>query len=416
MCINYANKCKLIIVISLFSEIIEQSLNILHLIMNIQGILISFVFSFIQHSYQQNAKITCDSDFSCVISGVHNISELNLLGKLISSGVYVNNNEPEINISQIQAIQFVNSSFNEIPDGFFDERLFKELEEINISGVGLRKFNLKDAYIGKVYFVDIRHNSLNTIGMKGFPQRLLTKLNTIEIDNNNWKCIELLPIIVNLTLHKIFATATTDSTKLKSTNIYGIECMCGDEQQILMKLNQFIGKLDEYELKDQKLKDNLKNITEQMEKMKSRFIEGNKEISAALLVVQNMTKACTYSKTMDVINITSQDINDISDGKNKEIFDSYIFKVVDASFEDIFKGYEDISKIIKNLKKIIVETATIKAEPKMLGKIVEISLITLCFVVLAIGVFMIRTRIVRLCSTSSISQSNIVSYSALNEL
>lgn len=384
--------------------------------MNIQGILISFLLSFIQQSYQQNAKINCDSEFSCVISGVHNINQLNQLGKLISSGVYVNNNEPEIILSQIQAIQFVNSSFDEVPDGFFDERLFKELEKINISGVGLKKFNLKDAFIGKVYFVDIRHNSLNTIEMNGFTQRLSTKLNKIEIDNNNWKCIELLPIIAKLTLLNIFATASTDSTKTTSTNIYGIKCMCGDEEQMLMKLNQLIGKLDEYELKDQKLKENMRNITEQMVKMKFRFIEGNKETSAALLTIQNMTKACRFSKSMDVINITSQNIYEISDVKNKEIFDSYIFKVVDASYEDIFKGYEDISKIIKNIKKIIVETATIKAEPKMLEKIVEISFISLCFVILTIGVFMMRTRIVRLCSTPSTAQSHSVSYSTLNEL
>lgn len=375
-----------------------------------------FVFSFIQNSYQHNAKIICDSEFSCVVSGVYNTNELIQLRKMISSGVYVNYDETKINISQVKAIKFVDSSFNEVTVGFFDEQLFKELEKIDLSGVGLTKFDLQDVYVGKVDLVDIQYNNLKTIGMNETSQQHLNKVKKIDMNNNNWNCVELLLILTNLTKLMIFAPGSTDSTKINTTNIHGIKCICSDENHILMKLNQLIEKLDVYEVKDQKVKEKIQKISEQMEKMKTRFIEGNKEMSAALLVSQLKNKACNHSEILDSnMNTTSSNIKDLLDKKHSVIFDSYIFKVVDASYDDIFKGYGDILMIIRNLKQIIVDTATIKTEPQILWKILKISLISLCLVVLSTAIFMMRTRIRSLCSNST-PESNSVSYSTLNHL
>lgn len=377
------------------------------------------VFSFIQNSYQHNTKIICDSEFSCVVSGVYNTSELIQLRKMISSGVYVKFDETKINVSQIKAIKFVNSSFNEVSVGFFDERLFKELEKIDLSGVGLTKFDIQDAYVGKVLLVDIQYNNLKTIGMIESSNKTQNKVKKIDMNNNNWNCVELLLILTNLTNLKIFPSASTDSTKTNTTNIHGIKCICSDENHIIRKLNQMIEKLDAYEVKDQKIKGIIQKTSEQVEKMETRFTEVNKEMSAALLDSQQKNEACNHSETMDlIINATSDNIKDFMYKKNNFFVDSNIFKIVDASYGGIFKGYGDITMIIRNLKKIIVDTvdtAAIKTEPQLLWKVLKISLISLCLVVLSIGIFMMRTRIRSLCSNSTL-ENHSVSYSTLNHL
>ncbi|CAO1411497.1 unnamed protein product [Diamesa tonsa] len=327
---------------------------------------------------------------------------------MISSGVYVNYDETKINVSQIQVIKFVNSSFNEVPDGFFNETLFTKLKKIDLSGVGLMTLDLKDVYVGNVFIVDIRHNNLKTIGINGTSPSSNNE-NQIEIDNNNWNCVELSSIMSDLTTLEIwFSYSTTTNT----TNIHGIKCTCSDDNHILKKLNHMIGKFDDSEVKDQKIKENIQKLSEQMEKMQSRFIEVNKEMSAAIQQANQMNETCNYSTFKEP---ATSNMKDFLDKQSRVIFDSSIFKVVDSFYGEIFQGYENISMTIKNVKKTIVEIPAIKTEPHMFWKVVEIILITLFFVALPIGMYMLRKRIRSLCSKPTLEPKS-VSYLALNHL
>ncbi|CAO1411505.1 unnamed protein product [Diamesa tonsa] len=334
---------------------------------------------------------------------------------MISSGVYVNYDETRINVLQIQAIKFVNSSFNEVPDGFFNETLFTKLEKIDLSGVGLMTLDLKDVYVGNVYFVDIQHNNLKTIGINGTSPSSKNQ-NEIKINNNNWTCVELLSIMSDLATLEIWFSHSTYSTTTNTTNIHGIKCTCSDDNHILKKLNHLIGKFDDYDVKDQKTKENIQKLSEQMEKMQSRFLEENKEMSAAILVSKQTNEACKYSPFEDyIIQTKTSNMKDFLDKQSQVIFDSSIFKIVDASYGDIFQGYDDISMTVKNVKKTIVEIPAIKTEPHMFWKVVEIIVATFVFVALSIGIFKMRTQIRSLCSKPKL-EPNSVSYSALNHL
>ena len=377
------------------------------------------MFIFIQNSYQHIAKIVCDSVYSCEVSGVHNTTELKQLRNSISYGVFENYDQTTINISQIQTIKFVNSSFNEIPVGFFNESLFKELKKIDVSSVGLTKFNLKVIYVGKINFVDIQNNNLKTIEMHEISLPFSTQLINIEIDNNKWECLELSSILARLKLMNIFAHTTSDSSKTRTTNILGIKCICNNDHQNIMKLNELIDKFNENNLKDKVyIKDKIQEVSREMENMKTRFDDGSKKMKDTLLIVNDKNKACNHSEMMDLsINTTSQNIEDILVMQNQVIFDSYIFKVLDESYEDMFIGYENILKTLKYLKNIIVpKEAAVKTNPKMV-MIIKIVFIILCFVVLLIGALLARTRIRNMCSSfNSNSKSFSVSYSTLNQL
>ncbi|CAO1411442.1 unnamed protein product [Diamesa tonsa] len=270
---------------------------------------------------------------------------------MISSGVYVNYDETKINVSQIQAIKFVNSSFNVVPGGFFDETLFTKLEKIDLSGVGLMTLDLKDVYVGNVYFVDIQHNNLKTIGINGTSPSSNNQ-NQIEIDNNNWNCVELLSIMSDLATLKIKFYESTKSTTINTTNIHGIKCTCSDDNHILKKLNHLIGKFDDYDVKDQKTKENIQNI--KMEKMKSRFLEGNKEMGVEILISRQINEACNHSDATEkkILSVTSN-MKEFLDKQSQVIFDSSIFKIVDASYGEIFQGHVNNDGVKINMSQIV---------------------------------------------------------------
>ena len=298
------------------------------MIMNFQRILILILLLFIQKSYQHNATIVCDYTFSCVISGVSNTSELIQLKKIISSGVYVNhddtslfnevpfrffedslfeefeeitfgsdlNSGKQINISQIIKISFINSNFQELPEGFFNETLFASLKTIDLSGVGLQKINL--AKFNMIEVLDISNNELTSVEISGHFKN--TKIKFVNLKKNYWNCSYLTKLLESLSALDLKQTEITQN-EVHGCNILGIECFCSIGNQIDMKINEIFKAFKDQDIQHELVLDAFNGIKQNVENMEKRFNENSLKLQSTISSIQTIGNTCNNTADMDLI-------------------------------------------------------------------------------------------------------------------
>lgn len=245
----------------------------------------------VHQSLQDNVSLACDSKFDCKIFNINNSSELIKLKEKISSGLYVNSDRTQINISQIIKITFLNSIFKELPDGFFNGAIFASLNTINLSGVGLKNINL-DGF-SSIELLDISNNELTSVEISGDLKK--TKIEFINIKKNFWDCSYLSRLLQLLSERSVKHTDISQDN-VHGCNILGIECFCSIGNQIDMKINEIFEAFKAQEPFHDIFLVAFDNMQQEILDMDTNVNETYTKMHSTLLSIENIGNTCNETE------------------------------------------------------------------------------------------------------------------------
>ena len=265
--------------------------------MNTALVITVIVVLLIHQSLQDNVSLACDSKFDCKIFNISSSTELTKFNEKISSGVYVNVDGTQINISQIAKISFKNSKFQELPEGLFNETLFASLKTINLSGVGLQKINL--AKFTMIEVLDISNNELTSVEISGHFRS--PKIKSINLKKNYWNCSYLTKLLESLSELNVKQTEISQN-EVHGCNILGIECFCSIGNQIDMKINEILEAFIDQESYHDMFLSSFDFMQKFISDMDSRSNENNLKMNLTILSIHNMGNTCNETADMNLIN------------------------------------------------------------------------------------------------------------------
>ena len=256
------------------------------------------------YSFQHNVSLNCNLDFVCEISNIRNTPELIEMKEKILSGLHVNDDEMEINISKIISIKFTNSTFRELPKEFFNKSFFEKLNVINLSGVGLKKINLGEFSLLKQ--LNISNNQLSSVDISGDFKK--ATIDFINLQKNNWNCSYLSKLLE--TLSELSIEHTDESNyEVNGCNVQGIECFCSIENQIDTKLDEILEAFNEQDVYHDLISNSFKSVLQQIIDMDNVFNKTNLEMNKTLLSILQIGNTCNgIGESLQMLNEQEENI------------------------------------------------------------------------------------------------------------